>query len=115
MNLVRIREGLVTTAIPLLTGVILGFLEIFGRDYITPIILIGLGIFIFLFLIYYAIKFLEDRENRWKRNKREHEKQFNRLNIMENDIKEIQSFIKTNEKINKLERRISYLEGSIRK
>ena len=58
----------------LIIGGILGFLEVFGKEYITPILLIGLAVIILCIVVYYAIRFLEAREKRWQGNKEVHQK-----------------------------------------
>ena len=115
MEYKQIRDKLVTITIPLIIGGILGFLEVFGKEYITPILLIGLAVIILCIVVYYAIRFLEAREKRWQGNKEVHQKLTERVRIIEENIKDIQRNQKIDEKINILENQIKYIKGRIEK
>lgn len=109
------KEYAITIGIPLATGIILGSLEVFGKDYVTPIVLIGLGAFICLGIVIFGIRFLEKRELRWIGNKNAHDKFNQEIDKLKGEMSEIKSNIKIDTKVNKLESRISYIEGRLKK
>ncbi|MBI4439567.1 hypothetical protein HY638_01185 [Candidatus Woesearchaeota archaeon] len=115
VNYSKGKERVITIGIPLITAILLGLLDVFGKSYLTPILLVGLGVFLSLAILYFAIRFLEDRELRWKGNKSSHDDFRARLDKLESSLKDFLVQQKTHEKINKLENRISYLEGRTKK
>jgi len=115
MNYSKTKELIITLAIPLVTAIVLGFLQVYGGEYLTPILLIGLGTIMLFALLYFAIRFFEGRERRWIGNKKIHTSLKERVTKLEEIIKEIKQKQRTNEKLNILDKRISYMEGRIRK
>jgi len=105
------REKIITVIIPLVTGIFLTLLEIFGKDYLMRIVLITSSVVIFLSMIYLAIDFLSDRELRWKNNKNAHNELYNQLDELGGKVQLILHNQQFNQRFNKLENRISYLEG----
>ena len=115
MDYSKTKELIITLVIPLVTGIVLGFLEVYGEEYLTPILLVGIGTIMLFALLYFAIRFLEGREKRWIGNKKTHELLKERVTKLEETIKEIKQAQTTNEKLNILDKRISYIEGRIKK
>ena len=115
MNYRKIKELIITLVIPLIIAIILGVLEVYGKKYVTPVTLVGVGILILFSLLYFAIRFLEGREKRWKGNKKIHTSLKERVTKLEEITKEIEQKQRTNEKLNILDKRISYIEGRIKK
>ena len=115
MDYKKIKETIITIIIPLATTIILSFSGVLGKEYLNRIILITVGVVLFLLLLYIAFNFLQDRERRWEGNKEVHNGFREKIMKLENDNEKILNLLKTNEKINILEERISYLEGRIKK
>lgn len=115
MDYQKTRERVVTYTIPLIIGIVLGFLEVYGKEYVTPILLIGLAVLIMFVVFYSAVKFLETREKRWVGNKEKHTEFVEKIKKLEEDVKDILRNQKINAKINKLENQINYIEGRIKK
>ena len=68
MDYKKLGENIITWAIPLAVAGILGFLQVYGKDFLTPILLIGLAILLVFLIIYFAVHFLAIREKRWQDN-----------------------------------------------
>jgi len=93
----------------------LGLVEIFGKDYLSKILLIGLGFVLLLVLLFFAFKFLEKREIRWENMVKNNENITSKINLMEKEINHLKEVTEFNKKINKLEKSLGYILGSLRK
>jgi|TARA_B100001971_G_C18057636_1_gene466185 hypothetical protein len=86
-------------------------IQLYGKKYISTILIIGASFIILSFFIFFLVAFLKDRENRWNKNKKQHILLSGRVNILENELKNSLSFLNTNDKINKLELQINRLNS----
>jgi len=111
----KTKERIITFAIPTITAVMLGLVEIFGKDYLSKILLIGLGFVLLLVLLFFAFKFLEKREIRWENMVKNNENITSKINLMEKEINHLKEVTEFNKKINKLEKSLGYILGSLRK
>lgn len=105
----------ITIGIPLITTIILGLLQIFGKEYATTILFVGIGAGLCFGIVIFGIRFLEKRELRWIGNKKMHDEFKIELMRLQKDVQVIGLTIRENEKLNKLENRISYIEGRVKK
>jgi len=115
MDYKKLGENIITWAIPLAVAGILGFLQVYGKDFLTPILLIGLAILLVFLIIYFAVHFLAIREKRWQDNWKIHKEINDRLNALELQTRDLMKDRDINAKINKLQNQISYLEGRFKK
>ena len=115
MDYKKIKENIVTVMILLTSLAMTGLIEIYGKGYFEPIWIVVFIVIVIFGLLYVANVFLEKREERWIKNKEEHDLFEGRLSYLEKVKKEILQSQKIYTNINKLENRISYIEGRRKK
>ncbi len=114
-NYSKLKEKVATVGIPIVTGGILSLLEIFGKSYLKPILMFGIGVILLFTILYFSFKFLEKREERWQEHEKKYDGLKDKIEGIEKEINHLKIFVKTNEKINKLEKSLGYILGSLRK
>ena len=104
-------DKLITFIIPLFILIILGISQIYGKEYLKPVIILGGGVFVVVLMIFSFVYFLQKREERWVKNGDVHEKMSKKLDLLEKEVSQLKMDFNYCEKFNKLENEINYLRG----
>ncbi|MBU1103943.1 MAG: hypothetical protein KJ600_05290 [Nanoarchaeota archaeon] len=109
---------MVEIGIPLAVAFGIYFIQQIDKDYTHYIIYIIVGVCIIVGLLYFIFRFLDKREERWVDNRKLHNQHITeikdlkiRIKNQEDSINLLKQDMAMNNKINKLENRISYIEG----
>ncbi|MCX6707476.1 MAG: hypothetical protein NT001_05045 [Candidatus Woesearchaeota archaeon] len=107
------QEWLITACIPLIVTIIFGVLSVSGDKYRFQTVIIGSGMIVIMLIIFFCIRFLEQREKRWIKNRAEHLSFNNQITQIRHKMDLIENNQNINGKINKLESDINYIRGRL--